>query len=216
LIVSNASPLINISAIRKLDILRKLYKQILIPTAVWDEIVIKGKGQPGSEAVKKANWIKKEPVQNVTLVETLGLTLDRGEAEAIALAKEKNAELLLIDEQLARKVADHLSLNYIGLIGVLREAKSKGLIKGIKSHMDLLRTVAGFWISEDVYREILKLEDENELPRRKQRGIKNFKFCHSALDAESSPVFWIPASAGMTNSPQTAGNTTRRDLIPPI
>jgi hypothetical protein len=216
LIVSNASPLINISAIRKLDLLRKLYKQILIPAAVWDEIVIKGKGQPGSEAVRKANWIKKEPVQNVTLVETLGLTLDRGEAEAIALAKEKNAELLLIDEQLAKKVADHLSLNYIGLIGVLREAKSKGLIKGIKSHMDLLRTVAGFWISEDVYREILKLEDENELPRRKQRGIKNFKFCHSALDAESSPVFWIPASAGMTNSPQTAGNTTRRDLIPPI
>jgi hypothetical protein len=51
----------------------------------------------------------------------------------------------------------------------------------------------------------------NELPRRKQRGIKNFKFCHSALDAESSPVFWIPASAGMTNSPQAAGNTTRRD-----
>jgi hypothetical protein len=52
----------------------------------------------------------------------------------------------------------------------------------------------------------------NELPRRKLRGIKNFKFCHSALDAESSPVFWIPASAGMTNSPQAAGNTTRRDL----
>jgi hypothetical protein len=52
----------------------------------------------------------------------------------------------------------------------------------------------------------------NELPRRKQRGIKNFKFCHSALDAESSPVFWIPASAGMMNSPQAAGNTTRRDL----
>ena len=69
----------------------------------------------------------------------------------------------------------------------------------------------------------------NELPRRKQRGIKNFKFCHSALDAESrvpgenrDPVFgmvpdfrrddvWIPASAGMTNSPQAAGNTTRRD-----
>ena len=51
------------------------------------------------------------------------------------------------------------------------------------------------------------------IPRRKQRGINNFKFCHSALDAESSPVFWIPASAGMTNSPQAAGNTTRRDLI---
>jgi hypothetical protein len=72
--------------------------------------------------------------------------------------------------------------------------------------------------------------ETNELPRRKQRGIKNFKFCHSALDAESrvpgenrDPVFgmvpdfrrgdvWIPASAGMTNSPQAAGNTTRREF----
>jgi hypothetical protein len=52
---------------------------------------------------------------------------------------------------------------------------------------------------------------QNELPRRKQRGIKNFKFCHSALDAESCPAFWIPASAGMTTSPQAAGNTTRKD-----
>jgi hypothetical protein len=60
-------------------------------------------------------------------------------------------------------------------------------------------------------KEIEAISDVNELPRRKQRGIKNFKFCHSALDAESSPVFWIPASAGMTNSPQAAGNTTRRD-----
>lgn len=160
MIVSNSSPLINASAIRKLDLLKKIYEEILIPPAVWDEIVIKGKGQPGAEAVKKANWIKKEAVQNVSLVETLELTLDRGEAEAIALAKEKNAELLLIDEQLARKVANHLGLNYIGLIGILREAKSKGLIKGIKNYIDLLRTVAGFWISEDVYKEILKIENE--------------------------------------------------------
>jgi hypothetical protein len=58
-----------------------------------------------------------------------------------------------------------------------------------------------------------KPAQKNELPRRKQRGIKNFKFCHSALDAESSPVFWIPASAGMTNSPQAARNTTRRDSM---
>ena len=49
------------------------------------------------------------------------------------------------------------------------------------------------------------------LPHRKPRGIKDFKLCHSALDAESRPVFWIPASAGMTNSPQAAGNTTLRD-----
>src|SRR3989304_2117358 len=67
------------------------------------------------------------------------------------------------------------------------------------------------WGQETVSNRSLQ-KSVDELPRRKQRGIKNFKFCHSALDAESSPVFWIPTSAGMTNSPQAAGNTTRRDL----
>jgi predicted nucleic acid-binding protein len=150
----------NFSAIKKLDLLKKLYKEILIPYAVWDEVVEKGKGQPGVEEVEKASWIKKEMVSNISLVETLTLTLDRGEAEAIALAKEKNAELLLIDERLARNVAKHLGLNYIGLLGVLREAKSNGLIRNVKKYMDLLRTVAGFWISEEVYKDILKREGE--------------------------------------------------------
>ena len=152
--------MINLSAINKLELLKKLYNQILIPSAVWDEIVIKGKGQPGAEEVEKASWIKKEVVENVFFVETLTLTLDRGEAEAIALAKEKKAELLIIDEQLARTIANHLGLNYIGLLGVLRESKSKGLIKNVKSHIDLLRTVAGFWISDEVYKEILNMEGE--------------------------------------------------------
>jgi hypothetical protein len=66
------------------------------------------------------------------------------------------------------------------------------------------------YMKERVYPNLVKYL-KYELPRRKQRGIKNFKFCHSALDAESSPVFWIPASAGMTNSSQAAGNTARRD-----
>lgn len=160
MIVSNSSPLMNLSAIKKLDLLKKLYKEILIPQAVWDEVVEKGKGQPGAEDVKKASWIKKEMVSNISLVETLTLNLDRGEAEAIALAKEKNAELLLIDERLARNVAKHLGLTYIGLLGILREAKSNGLIRNVKKYMDLLKTVSGFWISEDVYKEILKMEGE--------------------------------------------------------
>jgi len=96
----------------------------------------------------------------MSFVEILTLNLDKGEAEAIALAKEKEAEILLIDDKSARKIAHHLGLNYIGLLGVLREAKSKGIIKNIKGYMDLLRTAAGFWISEDVYKNILNLENE--------------------------------------------------------
>ena len=160
MIVSNSSPLINLSAIGEFNLLKELYGEIFIPSAVWDEVVIKGKGQPGAEEVGNAKWVKKKLVANMSFVEVLTLNLDKGEAEAIALAKEKDAEILLIDDKLARKIAHHLGLNYIGLLGVLREAKSKGIIKNIKGYMDLLRTAAGFWISEDVYRNILKLENE--------------------------------------------------------
>ncbi len=160
MLVSNSSPLINLAAIKKIHLLRDLYNEIIIPAAVWEEVVIRGKGQPGSDEVKKAGWIKKDIVHDLTLLDSLHLILDKGESESIALAKEKKAELLLIDEIMARKVAHHLGLSYIGILGVLREAKSKGLIKSVKKQMNSLRTVAGFWISDIVYNGILKLENE--------------------------------------------------------
>ncbi len=75
MIVSDSSPLINLSAIGELNLLRELYGEILIPTAVWDEVVIKGNGQPGSEEVNNAKWIKKELVVNMSLVDILTLNL---------------------------------------------------------------------------------------------------------------------------------------------
>jgi predicted nucleic acid-binding protein len=55
--ISNASPLINLSRIGELDLLKKLYGEIIIPDAVWNEIAIEGTGQPGSEEVRNASWI---------------------------------------------------------------------------------------------------------------------------------------------------------------
>lgn len=160
MVISNSSPLINLAAINKLDLLGKLYSEIVIPEAVWKEVVIDGKGQSGSEAVKRAKWIRKESVTDFVLVRALMLTLDKGESEAITLAKEKNADLLIIDERFARDVADNIGLKYIGTLGVLREAKSKGLISGMKKYMNLLKMKAGFWLSEEVYKEILEIEGE--------------------------------------------------------
>lgn len=57
-IVSNASPLINLARIGKLDLLRELYGKLLIPQAVWQEVVLDGVGQPGAEQVKTSDWIK--------------------------------------------------------------------------------------------------------------------------------------------------------------
>jgi len=159
-IVSNASPLINLARIGKLDLLRQLYGELVIPEAVWHEVVVKGVGQPGVDEIKAASWIKTQQVANRQLVQALRQELDAGEAEAIALTIETKAELLLMDERLGRETARHLGLRYTGLIGVLIEAKHKGLISKVKPHLDALRDMAGFRVSDALY--IRVLQDEGE------------------------------------------------------
>ncbi len=107
-IVSNVSPLINLARINKLDLLPRLYDSVLIPQAVWDEVVVQGVGQPGAEEVNSASWIKRSTVVSAPLVQALRQDLDAGEAEAIALALETKAELLLMDERLGRETARHM------------------------------------------------------------------------------------------------------------
>ena len=107
-IVSIASPLINLARIGKLDLLRQLYGELVIPEAVWHEVVVKGVGQPGVDEIKAASWIKTQQVANRQLVQALRQELDAGEAEAIALTIETKAELLLMDERLGRETARHL------------------------------------------------------------------------------------------------------------
>ena len=159
-IVSNASPLVNLARIGKLDLLRELYGKLLIPEAVWREVVVDGAGQPGADEVKEADWIEKRPAKNKQLVQALMQELDAGEAEAIALALEAGADLLLMDEHLGRETARHLKLRFIGLVGILIAAKHKGLVPAIKPCLDALRDLAGFRIKDSLYSRILK--DENE------------------------------------------------------
>jgi uncharacterized protein len=160
MVVSNSSALINLSRIGKLTLLRDLYTEVHIPEAVWQEAVVSGEGQVGANEIKIAPWIRTERVKNVGLVKALRQELDAGEAEAIALALEAQAELLLMDERLGRDTARHLGLRFIGLIGVLVEAKRRMLIPAIKAELDALRDAAGFRIAEDLYRRVL--EDEKE------------------------------------------------------
>jgi predicted nucleic acid-binding protein len=159
-VVSNASPLISLARIGKLDLLRQLYGELLIPEAVWHEVVIEGVGQPGANEVKVATWIKTQSVTNTPLVSALRQELDTGEAEAIVLTLETQAELLLMDERVGREVARHLGLRYTGLIGVLVEAKHKDVLTFIKPHLDALRDIAGFRIRDALYVRILQDEEE--------------------------------------------------------
>lgn len=147
-LVSNASPLISLARIQSLNLLRQLYGKIIIPEAVWQEVVIEGAGQPGAEEIKGAAWIRRQAVANRSLVLALRQELDAGEAEAIVLTLEQRADILLMDERLGRDTARHLGLRYTGLIGVLIEAKHKGLVSVIKPQLDALRNDAGFWVND--------------------------------------------------------------------
>lgn len=159
-IVSDASPLINLARIGELGLLRKLYEELIIPEAVWNEVVVDGAGQAGAAEVNAAKWIKTKKASNKNLVQALQQNLDAGESEAIALALEINTVLLLMDERIGREVARHLGLHCTGLIGVLIEAKHKEHIISIKPHLDSLRQIAGFRINDDLYLRVLQDEDE--------------------------------------------------------
>lgn len=158
--VSNASPLINLARIGLLDLLHKLYGSLLIPAAVWNEVVVQGAGQAGAEEVRTADWITRQAIANESLALAFRQELDAGEAEAIVLALETRADLLVMDERLGRETARHMGLRCVGLIGVLIAAKRRGLIASIKPHLDALRDVAGFRVDDALYRQVL--EDEGE------------------------------------------------------
>lgn len=159
-VVSNSSPLINLARIGKLTLLRELFGVLIVPDAVWQEVVVEGAGQPGADEVRSAAWIQRQAVMNTQLVQALQQDLDAGEAEAIALSLELGADLLLMDENLGRQTARHFGLRYIGLIGALVMAKRRGLISAVKPHLDLLRDIAGFRVEAALYDHVLKDQSE--------------------------------------------------------
>ena len=163
IVVSNTSPILNLSIVKQWDILEQLYQKVLIPDSVSQELwecehrnSAKGKLLP----ILVSEWIERQVVINQYLVNQLKLELDAGEAEAIALALEKKSDILLIDERRGRKVASRFGLNYIGTLGILIEAKHKGLITAIKPIVDNLIIEAGFWIKNDLYDKFLQVAGE--------------------------------------------------------
>lgn len=155
-IVSDTSPISNLFKIKRLDLLRLVFGKIIVPNAVMDELLELEKRGIDLSEITNADWIETAEVENFLAVQNLmGSMIDLGESEAIILAKEIKADYLLIDEKLGRKIAESEGLKVIGLLGVLRQAKTIGLIPEIKSILDELRTIARFRIHQSLYELIL-------------------------------------------------------------
>ena len=130
LVVSNTTPIITLAQVEQLPLLQQLYGTVLIPPAVRAEILAGGQ-RVGAKELRQATYIKTIPLQDPRRADLLS-DLDRGEAEAIALAMEQNANLLIMDERLGRRHATRLGLNLTGSIGVLVKAKQVGYISAVK------------------------------------------------------------------------------------
>jgi predicted nucleic acid-binding protein len=159
-IVSDTSPIVNLAAIGKLNLLPDMFGKVYLPVAVYDEIVVRGAGQPGSSEIQAAPWVEVKQCANPPLLQQIRLELDPGEAEAIVLALELQTQNVLMDEKDGRAVAIRYHLKPIGVLGILLEAKSRGLITSVRQCMDDLKIIARFYIADSLYQHLLMLAGE--------------------------------------------------------
>ncbi|MGL5080901.1 MAG: DUF3368 domain-containing protein [Microcoleaceae cyanobacterium] len=160
IVVSNTSPIFYLSTIGQLDLLRQLYDEIVIPTKVFNEITNVGNTDASARVVPTLSWVKTQSATDRAFVNTLRAELDPGEAEAIALAIELNADRLLMDERLGRAAAMRVGLQVTGVLGILIAAKRNNLIQEVKPLLDVLIEQVGFWIDARLYAEVLQAVGE--------------------------------------------------------
>ena len=144
-VVSNTTPIISLLKVGKLEILKELYQELFIPYEVYLEIEA-GKNKEYYTDLTKVEWIRIVKIQSKKSL-LFFLDLDKGEAEAIVLANETNADLIILDETLGRFHAKHIGLNVTGTIGILLKAKENGIIDKIKPILNEL-SQKGIWLSE--------------------------------------------------------------------
>lgn len=155
IIVSNTSPISNLAQVGQLSLMQKLYGDILIPHAVYEELLDERAGETVITAVQAATWLKIRSVRNQQMVNDLRTRVNIGEAEAITLAVEVKADRLLIDERLGRQAAKDSGLKITGVLGILLLSKRQNLITAVKPIMDNLRSQANFRISSQLYADVL-------------------------------------------------------------
>jgi uncharacterized protein len=153
-IISDAGPIVSFARADRLDLLRQVVGEIIVPDAVVEDIVDRGKGKPGAEEVRQGGWIKRAQVTDRTLVDQLAGGLDPGEREALALAKETGAALL-VDEREARKEALRLGIFHFGSLKIIKEAKDRRIIPEAKPVLDDL-IASGTYLSDILYKEFLR------------------------------------------------------------
>lgn len=148
MIVADSGPLIAFSRVGRLDILEDLFDRVLIPDAVFHEVVVEGKGRPGAQDVATSVWIERRTVEDCTAVEQISGALHAGEREAISLAQALGLTLL-IDERRGRRHAESIGVQVIGSLRVLVEARGQGIIDDARVLAEAM-IESGYWLDRNL------------------------------------------------------------------
>jgi len=156
-VVCNTSPLLVLAKIQRLGLLTQLYARLVIPEAVLDEIG--AKADDAAAQIQALVATLPGTVQRATPQTLAGLPVDLGpgEREAIALALETAADLVVLDDQAGRRLARARGLQVTGTVGVLIEARSRGLLPALRPELGRLRD-AGLWMADAFYQRLCQAE----------------------------------------------------------
>ncbi len=164
-VIVNSTPLIALALVEKLNLLHQLFDEVIVPQAVYDEVVTYGLGRAGTNTVAQATWITVMTTTAQTTLEPLLLGLDPGEMEVLLLAQELAPDWVIIDERLGRRVAKALRMPTKGTLGILLAAVITGLIDKQEALAATTEMIAGGirisprwqnWLKD----ELEKLEEE--------------------------------------------------------
>jgi len=163
MIVSNSTPLIWLAKIGKLNLLKNFFKTVMIPEAVYDEVVTKGINEKAPDAfivenAVKEGWIKIRTIKGIRKLEKFGL--HKGEVDTISLAAKLKSEVL-VDETHARLAAKALNIKPKGTIYILIRALKEKIIN-YDEYIDLLEKLvkSGFRMSDELYLEAVRIGRE--------------------------------------------------------
>ncbi len=148
IVVSDTSAITSLLQVGRAGLLATLYGEVLIPETVQSELRCAHSVLPG--------FLRVQSVRDLAEVQRLCAELDRGESEAIVLAKEQAADLLLMDDAEGRRVASREGLRFIGLLGVLVQAKRMGLLQSVRELTAELENTAGFRVGEQVKQVVFR------------------------------------------------------------
>lgn len=162
LAVSDTSPISNLAIIGRLNLLKSQFGRIQIPDAVASELAALPDpiARLTIETAIEEQWIRIVSLPSSSLLSILLSSLHRGEAEAIGLAVQLKAEIVLIDEQEGRQIAVQAGLAVTGVLGVLLHAKRLGDISAVKPEINALRDKARFFIAPSLEANVLLRADE--------------------------------------------------------